>query len=98
MNNTSGISVEKAMQIKAEHRGLRITNMQKVRVERNMSQKELAEKSGVNIYTIRRYEGFPETIDSGNLNTLCDLCLALGCKLDDVLENKRLIEKLKRVI
>ena len=67
----------------------------KMRIKRGMSQKELAAASGVNSRAIRGYERGELILENAKLNTLCDLCLALGCKIEDIIEDKELIKKLK---
>ena len=67
----------------------------KMRIKRGMSQKDLATASGVSSRAIRGYEQGELLLENAKLNTLCDLCLALGCKIEDIIEDDDLIEKLK---
>lgn len=62
-----------------------------------LSRNKLAEKSGVPLGTIRAFEQSINPIDGAKLKTLCDLCLALDCGFEDILESKEVIEKLNEV-
>lgn len=95
MTEKRGITVEQAKRIRAE-KGLKDeTKLQKIRVSKGLSQAQLAKLSGVATRTIQHYERGVRDIDGAKLNTLCGLCLALGCKIEDILENAETIEKLR---
>ena len=89
-----GISPAQAKKIRAA-KGLEDTKLQKLRVEKGLSQTALAAKSGVTRRAIESYEQRIRPIDSARLDTLCRLCFALDCKIEDILESKELIEKFK---
>lgn len=89
-----GISVETAKKIR-EKKGIEETKLQKMRVKKNYSQNQLAVVSGVAARAIRSYEQRERAIEGAHLETLCNLCLALDCKIEDIIENKDLIEKYK---
>lgn len=74
-----------------------VTKLQSVRTARGMSQNDLAEKSGISKRTIQCYEQEARPIDGARLSQLCNLSVALGCKIDDILESKELIERYKKV-
>lgn len=67
----------------------------KVRIKQGMTQKELAATSGVSPRAIRGYEQGELALEAAKLETLCNLCLALNCKLEDIIEDETLVEKLK---
>lgn len=71
------------------------TKLRRLRVKKGLSQSELAAISGVPVQTIRRYEQNPNQIDGTKLNTLCSLCLAVDCKIEDIIESEELIQKFK---
>lgn len=73
------------------------TNLRIKRVEKGWSQSELANISGVNIKTLRLYEQREEPLNSAKLKTLCALCIALGCRIEDILESEELKEKYRIV-
>lgn len=95
MTEKRGISVEQAKRIRAE-KGLKDeTKLQKIRVSKGLSQGKLAKLSGVATRTIQHYERGVRDIDRAKLDTICDLCSALGCKIEDILENEETIAKLR---
>ena len=89
-----GISVQQAKKIRAD-KGLDETKLQKIRVKRGLSQSGLAKKSGVSVRAIQMYEQQERLIDNAKLITICNLCVALNCKLVDILEDKETIAKLQ---
>lgn len=91
-----GMKPMQAAQISIE-KGQKITNLKKQRIKVNLSQNELAAKSGVPAYKIQQYEQRFVSIDGAKLETICDLSIALGCQLEDILENKKIINKLKLI-
>lgn len=90
-----GISPQQAMVIR-EQKDIEKTKLQEARVKRGISQGELADATGVPKKTIQGYEQKRLHIDSAKLNTLCDISLALNCKVEDILESEELIEKLRK--
>lgn len=63
------------------------TKLEKIRCERGMTQKQLAEKSGIAQQNISMYENNDRTrnIMSAKLNTLMRLAEALGCQVEDLI-------------
>lgn len=96
MTNERGITPEQAQKIRAD-KGIKETNLQKVRVEAGLSQQALSDESGVTKRMIECYEQKYRNIDGAKLQTLCDLAVALNCKIEDILESEELIEKYKTV-
>ena len=92
-----GINVEQAAEIRSQ-KGLIPTNLQSVRVDRKLTQNQLAKLSGVSIRTIQHFESRNRDIDGAHLDILLDLCMALNCGLCDILESKDLINKVKQVV
>lgn len=91
-----GISVETARAIRAA-RGLEETKLQKRRVAAGMSQDELARKSGVALRAIRGYEQRQNALEKAKFETVCDLACAMGCQIEDIMENERVCKKYRRV-
>lgn len=89
-----GLSPEQAAQIR-EKKGLKETKLQKARLKKGFSQAELAVVSGITVRTIREYEHKPEMVNTAKLVTLCKLCMALDCKLEDIIESDELITMLR---
>ena len=69
------------------------TNLQKARRKKGLSQKKLAELSGISARTIECYEQRARPIDGARLETLCELSNALDCKIVEILESQELIDK-----
>ena len=63
------------------------TKLQELRKNIGYSQRELAEKSGVNLRTLQQYELKAKDINKAATTTLLSLAKTLGCKIEDLLEN-----------
>ena len=57
------------------------------RKELGITQKELAEKSGVNIRMIQQYESRVKDINKAAVITVMSLSKVLGCQVEDLMEN-----------
>ena len=91
-----GMTPEKARLLRLK-RGLGERNLQKQRVKRGLSQAELSEISGVTKRSIQLYENGDKTIDIAKLETICDLAESLNVKIEDILQDEKLVEKYKKV-
>lgn len=74
------------------------TKLKKMRLKRCLSQRELSDKSGVNINTIRALERKSLNIDNSGIKTLYRLCKALNCRLSDIVESKKVYNMLKEIM
>ena len=63
-----------------------ITRLQQQRNICGYSQRELSEKSGVNLRTLQQYEQNAKNISKASFQTVRALAQALGCTPDDILE------------
>ena len=63
------------------------TKLQELRKNIGYSQRELSEKSGVNLRTMQQYELKAKDINKAATTTLLALSKTLGCKIEDLLEN-----------
>ena len=88
------MSPEQARQIR-EQKGIEETKLQAARIKKGLSQKQLSIVSGVTLRAIQCYEQRTRSIDNAHIETLCDLCLALDCRLEDLIESKTVIDKLR---
>lgn len=68
--------------------------LKEMRMEKSMTQEQLSKKSGVSFHTIQAYEYGLRRIDGASLETLCRLAIALNCRIQDIVEDKRLIQLL----
>lgn len=91
-----GMTPERAKELR-KAKGIEETKLQKLRIEKELSQNDLAVKSGVTLRAIQCYEQQTRPIDGARLGTLCDLAATLDCKIEDILEDKELIEKFRFV-
>ena len=72
--------------------------LQDKRVEYGLSQSKLAEKAGVKMQVLQRYEIGFRKIDGASLETLCNLAIALECGISDIIEDDVLREKFRKAI
>ena len=63
------------------------TKLRKIRESRQISQSELSKMSGVSLRSIQLYEQKVNDIDKAQAHTLYKLAHALGCNIEDLLEN-----------
>ena len=64
----------------------KITNLKKIRLDKNMSQSKLAELSGVNVRLIQDYEQGHKPINNAKAITVYQLAESLDCTVGDLLE------------
>ena len=63
------------------------TKLKQIRESRGLSQAELCQLSGVNLRSIQMYEQRVNDIDKAQSQTLYKLARAIGCSIEDLLEN-----------
>jgi len=66
-----------------------------LRENAKMSRTQLAEKADLNARTIEAYEQGRKDINNAKIKTLLKLCIALGCRLEDILTDDEAKELLK---
>lgn len=71
--------------------------LKEIRKKRNISQGQLSKLSNVPIRMIQQWEQGSRNIDGANINYLTSLSIVLGCKIEDIVENKNVKEKLKNI-
>ena len=62
-----------------------------------LSQSQLAKKTGINIRTIQHYEQGSKIFDHARIDTILRCCIALNCKLEDILDNDEYVELTKKL-
>ena len=67
-----------------------------MREERELTQWEIAELSGVSFRMIKDYEQGQRDINGAKLLTLLKLCLALRCRLEDIVDDVETLELLRQ--
>lgn len=68
--------------------------MKNLRESKGLTRAELAERTGLNARTIEGYEYGRKDINGAKLKTLLRLCIALECKLEDILTDPATLEAL----
>lgn len=67
------------------------------RLAAGLSQSQLAEKTGINVRTIQHYEQGSKIFDHARIDTILKCCVALNCKLEDILDNDEYVELTKKL-
>lgn len=65
-----------------------MTRLKELRMQRNLTQQELAAMTGINIRTLQYYEQGTNKVDHARLDTILKLCVALRCEIGDLMEEK----------
>ena len=63
-----------------------MTNLKRIRQQRGLTQKQLAEKSGVSLKMIQKYETGEKDINHARILTVWQLAVALICSLNSLIE------------
>lgn len=64
-----------------------VTKLQTMRKNGGLSQKQLADKSGVALRSIQQYEQRAKDINKAAVDSLLSLAKALGCRVEDLIES-----------
>lgn len=72
-----------------------ISNLERVRTFRGLSQQELSSKSGISIRMIQSFEQLSRNIYGTHISNLCALSLALECQIENLLQDTKLVDDLK---
>jgi transcriptional regulator with XRE-family HTH domain len=70
--------------------------LKELRKAQGLSQSQLAEKAGTNIRTLQYYEQGYKNINNARIDILVKYCLALDCKLSDLIEDPEYVNLLKK--
>lgn len=70
--------------------------LKEMRLAVGLSQSQLAEKAGTNIRVLQHYEQGSKNFDHARIDILLKYCIALNCKLSDLIENPEYLELLKQ--
>lgn len=71
------------------------TKFKKVREEKGISQGNLAKITGISTGTIKAYDQGYRDINEAKIKTVAELSNALDCGITDILEDEKLIKKIK---
>lgn len=72
------------------------SRLQNTRLAAGLSQSQLAAATGLNVRTLQCYEQGAKDINNAKLATLLKLCLALDCKLGDILMDEATVKLLEQ--
>lgn len=73
-----------------------MTKIKSKRLETGITQSQLAEKAGINVRVLQHYEQGSKNFDHARIDTILKVCIALDCKMSDVIENEEYIELLNK--
>lgn len=71
--------------------------IKKMRQDSGLSQTQFAEKTGLSLRTLQHYEQGAREFDHARIDTILKACIALDCKLEDILENPEYVDLLKKL-
>lgn len=69
-----------------------MNKLKQLRLKAKLSQKQLAEKAGCSLRMLQYYEQGTKNLDHARLDTIIKYCLALECKLSDIIEDPTYLE------
>lgn len=70
--------------------------LKQLRMASGLSQSQLAEKAGLNVRVLQHYEQGSKNFDHARIDILLKYCIALDCKLSDLIENPEYLKLLKK--
>lgn len=73
-----------------------MSKLKTTRQAKGLSQSQLAEKANMNVRTLQHYEQGSKVFDHARIDTILRVCLALDCKLEDIIENQEYIDLIKQ--
>lgn len=73
-----------------------MSKLQELRKVSGLSQAKLAEATGLSLRTITSLEQGQRNINKAELSTLLKLCLALDCRLSDILDDPETLDLLRK--
>lgn len=65
-----------------------MSNLKRIREDKNITQAKLSELSGVNLRTLQYYEQGYKDINKAQASTLYRVANALDCKIEDLLQKE----------
>lgn len=73
-----------------------MSKLKEVRQAKGLSQSQLAEKANMNVRTLQHYEQGSKIFDHARIDTILRVCLALDCKMDEIIENHEYLKLLEK--
>lgn len=72
------------------------TKLKTMRVMSGLSQMALSEKADMKKRTLQAYEQGYKSFDNTGIDTILKVCLALNCKIEDIIENPDYLELINK--
>jgi transcriptional regulator with XRE-family HTH domain len=72
------------------------TKLKEARRAAGMMQKELADAAGLPLRTLQHYEQGRRNLDGAALDTILNLCIALRCTPDQLVDNPEVVDLWQR--
>lgn len=69
-----------------------MTKLKTKRLEAGLTQLQLAKQTGINIRVLQHYEQGSKKFDHARIDKILNVCIALNCKLQDIMEDQNFIE------
>lgn len=73
-----------------------MSKLKEVRQAKGLSQSQLAGKANMNVRTLQHYEQGSKIFDHARIDTILRVCLALDCKIDEIIENQEYLKLLEK--
>ena len=73
-----------------------MSKLKEMRQKASLTQVQLAETAEINLRVLQHYEQGSKNFDHARLDTLLKVCLALDCKLVDVIESQDYVDLLHK--
>ena len=70
--------------------------LRECRKKAGLSQAQLAEKAGISVRVYQNYEQGVRDIEKAQLSVLLKICIALDCRMSDILMDKAMVELIKQ--
>lgn len=67
---------------------MKLSPLQAIRQARGISQSQAADRAGINFRVYQNYEQGVRDINGAKLETVLKICLALGCRLSDIITDE----------
>ena len=71
--------------------------LKELRLKKGLSQSQLADETGISVRIIQHYEQGSRVLDNARIDTILKFCVALDCKISEIIENAEYLELLKKV-
>lgn len=78
-------------------RNIKLNKLKKTRKAAGLTQKKLSEMTGISHRTIEAYDEGVRGLETAQFRTAILICHALGCKIEDVIEDEELAAKLRDI-